>query len=161
MLRLAGNFLISWASLFGLWFLFVDSRAPGEVFVGLAASMLAAFVSVAVDLLRPARFKPKLRWLLEIRRVPALMIYDCGLLAKHVFTRIFLADTSPGMFQLARFDAGGDDSRSAARRVLAITYSTLPPNSIIVDIDRSAGVMLFHQLEEHGIPEPADRLGAR
>lgn len=62
------------------------------------------------------------------------------------------------LFRLASFHAPGTDSRSAARRALAIIFGTLPPNSLIIGIDRESGVILFHQLRKEPLPDIVRRV---
>jgi hypothetical protein len=59
------------------------------------------------------------------------------------------------------FDSGGDDPESAARRALAIMYTTIPPNFVVVGIDRKKNLMLVHQVSPTPTPLIAKRLGAK
>lgn len=47
------------------------------------------------------------------------------------------------------------------RRALAIGYSTMTPNMIVIGIDHERGRMLYHQLERSPIAEMTRKLGAR
>jgi len=47
-------------------------------------------------------------------------------------------------------EAGGDDARAVAHRTLETFYRTLPPNSIVIGIDRERGEILMHVLESGG-----------
>ncbi|MBV8205687.1 MAG: hypothetical protein JO041_02760, partial [Acidobacteria bacterium] len=67
---------------------------------------------------------------------------------------------SEAQFKALRFDAGQDDDESEARRALAITYFTMPPNFVVLGIDRKRQLMLIHQVEPTGVPIIAKRLGA-
>jgi hypothetical protein len=59
------------------------------------------------------------------------------------------------------FDSGGSDPHSAARRALAITYTTLPPNFVVLSIDLEKNAMLVHQVSESSTPQMTRNLGAK
>jgi hypothetical protein len=59
------------------------------------------------------------------------------------------------------FDAGGETAQAAARRALALTLTTIPPNFIVIGIDKDDESMLVHQVQESGVPEVTKRLGAK
>lgn len=137
--------VVYWAAeaalLFVFWLLFVDSLASHELAVGAAACVLAATATEAVRGTQHPRFLPHLRWLLASWRLPGQILRDCVLLVRNLF------DHRRGRFESIPFDAGGADARSVARRALAIFYTTLPPNTIVIGIDRRRNSMLLHRLE--------------
>ena len=59
------------------------------------------------------------------------------------------------------FDPGGSDPESAARRALAIAYTTIPPNFVVLGIDLDKRVMLVHQVSESETPTMTRNLGAK
>jgi len=59
------------------------------------------------------------------------------------------------------YDALGDDPGDAAKRALAIAYTTGTPNFIVLGIDRQRGTLVFHQIERSPILAMLKRLGAR
>jgi hypothetical protein len=59
------------------------------------------------------------------------------------------------------YDAVGDDPGDAAKRALAIAYTTSTPNFIVLGIDLSRGMLVFHQIERGPVLEIVKRLGAR
>jgi hypothetical protein len=74
--------------------------------------------------------------------------------------RIILGREPDSLLRLIPFDAGGPTARAAARRALALTLTTIPPNFIVIGIDEDKG-MLVHQVQESGVPEVTKRLGAK
>ncbi len=153
--------LVWWGVLFGAWQLFVVHLAWSESLVGAGAAMLGAAASELVCAHERPRFRPRPAWLFQVWRIPGYVLDGCWVLARRLARRIFLHDRSAGLFQLVAFDPGGKDSRSAARRALAIFYTTLPPNFVIIGIDRRHRRMLFHQVEKDEVPAVTRRLGAR
>jgi multisubunit Na+/H+ antiporter MnhE subunit len=59
------------------------------------------------------------------------------------------------------FAVGGDDPQAAARRALAITYTTITPNTVVLGISHEQKQMLFHQLSPAKTSIMLRRLGAR
>ena len=53
-----------------------------------------------------------------------------------------------------RFDAGGDDPESNARRALVIEAVSFAPNSIVLDLDRRRGTLRVHYLRSD-VTKPA------
>ena len=126
--------------LFGLWLLFAGV-SPHELIVGAGGAALAATAVEAVRGTEQPRFLPHIAWLLRAWRLPGQILRDCGLLLRN------LATASPGRFVRVPFDAGGDDAPHVAHRALETLYRTLPPNSIVIGIDRARNEILLHVLE--------------
>jgi hypothetical protein len=68
---------------------------------------------------------------------------------------------SEAQFRVVPFHAGGTDSKSEARRAIAITAVTVSPDTIVVGIDRERGFLLLHQIAPGATPKIARRLGAK
>ncbi len=146
MLTRALYWSVGFAVLLCVWLLFTTTLAWSETVVGVAAAALAATGTEAVRGAEHPRFLPQIRWLIQFRRLPAEILRDCMLLMRKLMHMCFRGDRRTGEFRTVPFRAGGATSRSAARRALAILYTTLPPNTIVIGIDRTRDVMLLHLL---------------
>jgi multisubunit Na+/H+ antiporter MnhE subunit len=137
--------IVYWAAeaalLFVLWLLFVAQLASHELLVGAGATVLAASATEAVRGCEHPRFLPHIQWIIRSWRLPFEILRDCALLIRNLF------DGRTGHLEALPFDAQGDDARAVARRALAIFYTTLPPNTVVIGIDRRRNVMLLHRLE--------------
>jgi len=131
------------ALLFALYLLYAGASAH-EVVVGAGAAMVAAAAVEAVRGTENPRFLPHLSWITRAVRLPAEIVRDTGLLLKN------LASGGDGQFVRVPIEAGGDDARAVAHRTLETFYRTLPPNSIVIGIDRERGEILMHVLESGG-----------
>lgn len=140
MLARAVFWLAGTALLFLVWLLFAGSE-PDELLVGAGAAALAAAAVEAVRGTEHPHFLPHLAWLLRAWRLPGLVLRDCWLLMRN------LATGRHGRFVRMRFDAGGDDAHGVAHRALETLYRTLPPNSIVIGVDRARNEILLHVLE--------------
>ena len=153
-LKLIGRLAVGTAATFGLWLLFVDRTSGHELLTGLGAAILAA---TGLELVRGEehpRFWPHARWFAELWRVPKDIVEGCAVLVMCLFTE------KRGILRQTRFEPGGEDRHSAARRALAIAFGSISPSSIIIGIDRETGLMLVHLADHVPLPTVARRLGA-
>jgi multisubunit Na+/H+ antiporter MnhE subunit len=146
-----------WAFLFVAWLIFAASLNAQEWAFGTlaaAAGVLAFQVSTRAE---PLCFNPRLQTLFQAWRLPALILQGTWILIEELAKTV---QGRPGhsAFHLASFHATGAESRSAARRALAIVFGTLPPNSLIIGIDRKSGAILFHQLRKEPLPRIVRRV---
>lgn len=149
------EFVLLWA----LWMAFVSNPHPSEMIAGIFAALLAAVGDAVVKTRKLVQFFPKLSWVALIFLEPWYALegtWEIFLaLVKHIMGKPSEAELKP-----VRFDPGGDDDASQARRALAITYFSIPPNFIVLDIDKDQRRALVHQVSPTGVPLIAKKLGA-
>jgi hypothetical protein len=151
--------LTEWGVLFVLWFIYTGRPGWSEVTAGAGAAILGATGAEAVRGLNFARFYPYSGLLLRVWRAPAFLLRDCWLLLEALVLESVLGRRNEGGMKSAGFNAGGQDTRSATRRALAITFVSLTPNSIVIHIDERKNKILYHQLVPGPLPDLAKRLG--
>jgi multisubunit Na+/H+ antiporter MnhE subunit len=147
-----GAWVISCAVFAVLWLLFVAKLERLEIAAGVIASAVAATAVVAVEHQRLASFHPKFYWLLQVWRLPWYAISGTAVLAYVLFARIILRKDIQPVIKAVPFDAGASDPQSAARRALAIAYTTFAPNFVILGIDLGRNLMLVHQVMSSDVP---------
>lgn len=155
----AGFFLLYWAASFCLWLLFVDTTREHELWLAAAASVVAASGAEVVRAQPFADFRPRLVWLLQAWREPWYILEGCTTIF-WVFLKHFI-HPEPSVLREVVYDPGGSEPADAARRALAITYTTVPPNFVVLGIDFDKRVMLVHQVIESETPTMTRNLGAR
>jgi len=155
-------FWIAWfAVLFGVYLLFAGSLDKAELGV---ASAVAAISATGVQLVRAqklAEFRPRLAWLLYAVSLPWYVLsgtWEIFLVLAKFALRL---DRPHSLHRAVRFDPGGADSRSAARRALATIFTSVPPNFIVLDIPGGHALMLYHQISPSGVPKITEKLGAQ
>lgn len=151
---------VEFALLLGLWMLFVSMLEMNELVAGFAAALLGAVGDAVVKATDFARFRPRISQALLIFVEPWYVIKDTLVVFWELLRRIV------GMPRRSRlvvvpFEAGGDDLECNARRALAIGYTTISPNSIVLGIDRERNLMLLHQIVPAGTSWLSRQLGAR
>lgn len=151
-LRVVRFAVIESAVLLGLWMLFVSQVKVSEAIVGVAAAILGAAAAGMVKEKGFGRFRPRAKWLLLFAFEPWYVLTGSASILWALAKRL-LGKRSDAQFKVVPF-RGGKDPRSAARRALAITLTTISPNSIVVGIDKKKNFMLVHQIT----PTPTNRV---
>jgi multisubunit Na+/H+ antiporter MnhE subunit len=150
---------IEFLFLLGLWMLFVSQLQLAEFVAGMCAAALGAVGDGLIKSKRFAKFRPRLKWLWLFAWEPWYALTGSAAIFRALARRL-AGKKSKAQFRVVPFRAGGDDSESAARRALAITLTTIPPNFIVVGTDKQRNFMLVHQVSPTGTPLITKKLGA-
>lgn len=156
-MRLGVSLVCAWAGFLGLWFVFVYELSLIELLAGAAA---AAVTVVALEISLhtvPLDFKPEVRWLLAAFMLPLIVVKDMAALLR-ALARLLAAKRIRSLFQVTHFRSSSEEPRAAAKRVLAVAFTTVSPNSIVVGIDQKSGLLLFHELEKTPLPKIIEEL---
>jgi len=155
---------VAWISqaigLMGLWWIYVGKSSRDEWAVGVAAMLLSMVGARVVTMQEPFHVRPRATWILMAAQLPALIVEGCAVLVKRFYQQLARKRPPKGVLLAVHFNAGGDSERDVARRALSIFYTTMPPNFVIIDIDRKTNLMVFHQVEKGPVPEITKALGA-
>ncbi|HZW81458.1 MAG TPA: hypothetical protein VFF50_13370 [Candidatus Deferrimicrobiaceae bacterium] len=141
----------TWFILSVLWLLFVFQFTEKELLLGAAASAIGTVLVPITLRVVPLRFEPRLRWLLQAGRLPAIIAQDTWILLKD-FGRQLLGKRKRSGFELVKFAANGEGPQACAQRALATLYVTMSPNSVVLDIDRECGDIFLHYLSSKAAP---------
>jgi hypothetical protein len=141
------------------WVACVATVRPHELLVGALAVSLSTFFSIGVIRTLPLHFRPSLVNLIQAWRVPWYVVTGAGEMVL-VLARDFFGHHADSLFRAAPWGPVADTGVDTARRVLAIGYTTIAPNFIIIGIDCKRSQMLFHQVEKSEVPIMTQRLGA-
>ncbi len=151
---------IEFILLFGLWMLFVSQTQTNEIVAGLGAALVGAVADAVLKAADYAKFKPKFKWLLLITwEVWYVLSGTWGILV--ALGRQLAGKESEAQFKAVKFDAGGDDAESWARRSLVTALITISPNTIVLGVDVEQNAMLLHSMPASPVPEIAKQLGAK
>lgn len=153
--------LVQWAACAGFWLVFVGSFDLPELYGGALVAALATVASNVVLEDKIASFYAHPKWLALLLLLPKPIAVD-SLRVLRVLARKLLYGVHPESgLRMVPFEPDGDDPSSATRRALAIAYGTVPPNSIVLGIDRKRGLLVFHQLDPAPLSPLLTSLGAR
>lgn len=152
--------LATFVLLYGTYLLFVSTLARPELYVGIAAAAVATVAAGVVGLIDTVKFRPALRDVIQAWRIPWYMVQGTYEIGKALAIQLFIPDGAPSVLRAVRFDVGGDDPRSCARRALAVFYTTLTPNFIVLGIVRGQRLLLYHQILPGDVLQMTINLGA-
>jgi hypothetical protein len=151
--------LIQVITLAVFWIACVSTLRPHEMIVGAGAVALSAASCVYVIRTLRIRFRPTVKDLAQVWHLPWDVVHDLIVIGA-VLIRDLFGHRAPSLFRSASWGPVGKTGRDTARRVLAIAYTTVAPNCIVIGIDRVRRQILFHQLRKSDIPVLTQRLGA-
>ncbi|ATB29672.1 Na+/H+ antiporter subunit E [Melittangium boletus] len=140
--------------LWGVWVLLnLSALSAAEWGVGGVCAGLAAGVATALHAQGLLRMRPRLGWLRFTGRLLRHTVLDTGTVLAEVVRRL-AGRPSRAAFRTYSFPARGRDARSVARKVLATTALSLPPNAFVIDFDEEGDRVLVHELVAR--PRPDD-----
>ena len=158
---LSPSVLLSLPVFYLCWIIFVGNFTFQELLVGLVASLLAATGLLTIDVSYPARFSPALTELLSLWRLPWYLLSGTSEIVAVAAKDLIGFSRAKSLFRVVPFNAGQqDDAHDTARRVLAVAYTTIAPNFIVLGINPSDQKLLFHQIERSSVPRTTVNLGA-
>lgn len=139
---------------------FQHTLPPAELVSAGIAAALGTVVMFASCRQSPQRFAARWDWLpIFARRLPGAVLYESWLLLGPVLWDALFGRGARvrGRYIALPFDAGGDDPRSASRRVAVIYGASVTPNAIPIFVDRNRGLLVLHQLKARREPGAGDR----
>ncbi len=144
------------------WIIFVGTFSTHELLIGIVGSGLATAGVVVVNLEYPFRFAPTLTDVLSLWRVPWYLVSDTREIFVVAVEDLLGIKAAKSLFRIVPFDAGKKDNpRAAARRLLAVIYTTITPSTIVLGVNSNDHKMLLHQLERSPIQKMTKDLGAQ
>jgi len=147
--------------LLGAWFLFVGKLEWNELLAGTVGAAVAATAAQLVWAQHIAAFRDHAGWVLQMWRLPKYMVTGSWEIFEVLFRQLFGGRRAESLLLAVPYEAVGDDDASAARRALAVTYTTSTPNFVVLGIDRERGQLVFHQIKRSKILQVTKNLGAR
>lgn len=152
--------LLTCGMLYGIYLLFASSLDRTELLAGIGAAIVATIATTTVDLLGIVRFRPALRDLMQAWRIPWYLVEGTYEIFQGLSRQLFTRGGADSVVRAVRFKVGGDDSRSAALRALAVIYTTITPNFIVFGIVRKQRLLLYHQILPGDVLQMTINLGA-
>lgn len=151
----------SYVVLYGAYLLLVSTLTKPELWAGLVVAAIATIAAAAFGALGIVHFKPTIGQLLQAARIPAEMIRGTWAVFTALGKQLLTRDGAPSLMVAVPFEVGGKDEGAAARRALAVTYTTMTPNSVVLGIPRKQALLLYHQVAPSNVPQMMINLGAR
>lgn len=154
-------FAISSPLLFLSWTIFVGTFSTPELITGAGAAIAGGVAICIVARADNSRFRPRLIELLQIVSVPGPLLQDTFTILWVSFRDLMGGRKAASAFRVVRFEAGEPcDGHDTARRVLAVAFTTMTPNVIVLGFNLRQNQLLFHQIEKSAVPGTIKSLGA-
>jgi len=154
-------FGLSLAITYLLWIVFVGTFSLHELLIGIIAALLTAAGMVVVTAQYPARFSPGVADLLALWRLPWYIVQGTWEIMEVAGKDALGIKPAESLFRVDLFRTGTEkDVRASARRALAVLYTTVAPNFIVLGVNTNNRRMLFHQIERSSVPKMTQQLGA-
>jgi multisubunit Na+/H+ antiporter MnhE subunit len=135
-----------WVVFFVVYMLLAGVLVTAELILGAAAAALAASVAELVRVQDARQFRPRLRWVLRVYRLPPAILADCVVVFRALWRHVVRNEEVRGDFRAFRFPVAGSGGRAAGRRVLLNAAISITPNTYVVGIDEDNETVLVHQL---------------
>ena len=149
------------AACFGLWVLFVASVHIHEMIVGLFTTGATVIFCVFLWRSRQHHLKLRARDMVQCWRLPWYILSDAVEITWVLLKDLFHVSPAKSLYRVSGFESSSKDPVGMARRVLAVAYTTVSPNSIVLGIDERSHRMLFHQIERSEVSKMTLNLGAK
>jgi multisubunit Na+/H+ antiporter MnhE subunit len=144
------------------WIVFVGTFSAHELEVGIIAALLAVAGTAVIDVQYPSRFAPSIGELLACWRLPWYLVSGTWEILRVAAMDFFGIRRAQSLFLVVPFDSGKlNDERAVARRVLAVSYTTMTPNSVVLGINVAGQKLLVHQFERTPMSRMTRSLGAQ
>jgi multisubunit Na+/H+ antiporter MnhE subunit len=156
---------ITWAvtfiALYGVYLLFVSTLTKPELFAGILSTVIATVAAGVFGTVGVVHFNPKLREILEAWRLPYYAVQGSWELFKALANQLFTKKGADSLIRAVSFEVGDEDAHSAGRRALAVFYTTLTPNFVVLGIAHKQALLLYHQVLPGDVLQMTINLGAR
>ncbi len=155
------KWLAVWLAHVGLWLVYVSKISTWEVLVGSAAAGLATLGLAVFGRLRLVKFRPTWRQIAECWAIPWYAVSGTWEIIRGIGRQVFTRRGAPSYLAAVPFEVGADDPQNAGRRALAVFYTTLTPNFVVVGVIREQGLLLYHQILPGEVLPMTRKLGAK
>lgn len=116
---------------------------------------------VSPDLAIPLELTHELEWFLQIWRFPKYAVTGTWEILTVLARQLFARHPAASLVYTVPFEACGEDDASSTKRALAVSYTTMTPNFVVIGVDQDRCLMLYHQVKKSDVPEMTRKLGAR
>lgn len=150
---------VVWLLLVPVYLAFAVNLGYRELAVSVVAAGIATLGAIVYARQRKIAFRFRVAFLIPAARVPLVMVTDTRLLLVQVARRL-LGHIPASLIVTVEFDCGEGRSSEAGRRALAVTFLTLTPNTVVLDICPDEPELVYHELTPAPLPGFAREMGA-
>jgi hypothetical protein len=145
----------------GLWIAFIATSNLHEMFVGFPCVAVTVGFAVLVCRSAATELTFRARDVLAFWRMPWYILSGVSEITLILAKDLLRIAPAKNLYRVCGFDTSAHDPLRMSRAVLAIAYTTVAPNFVVLGIDPATSRMLFHQLAASSVPAMTKALGAR
>lgn len=155
-----GWFAASVVFVFLAWLAFVGNLSGQELALGAAGAVVTSLLSAVVFKEMGIPLRVRFSDAMQACWIPWYLISGAWEILAVLLKDVTGVKAANSLFRAAPFNLPAG-RRGFFRRAFAVVYTTAAPNFIVVGIDASQELMLFHQIERSGVPRMTRKLGAK
>ena len=155
------SWLISCLGLFGLYLLFASQLIKSEVVGGIGAAIAATVAAGVLGTVGTVKFRPRVGDVLEAWRIPYYAVQGTFELFKALGLQLFTSRGADSLVQAVSYEVGGEDPTDCAPRTLALLYTSMTPNFVVLGVVHKQRLLLYHQVVRGDVLQMTINLGAR
>lgn len=144
----------------GTWICFTAKLELMELIFGAVAATIGVVGYLVFRRAVPIVFRPRVIDVLQAWRIPWYMIAGAVEIMHGLGRQLFSRAGAPSLVRTVAYDTPGPKDEAMSRQVLAVTYTTITPNFIVLGILSHKHQMLYHQILPTGVLQITRNLGA-
>jgi len=154
--------IISGLMYYALYLGFTDNTGFRELITGACVATVATVATLVLASAGRVHFRFRMRDVFQAWHIPWYVILGTVEVLHGLGKQVFRRRGAPSLIAAVPFDPGKHNSPTdAARRALAITFTTETPNSIVLGIVEEQKLLIYHQITPGKVRAMTRNLGAR
>lgn len=143
------------------WYAFTASANWHELLVGAIATVITVLFFANVLHTERLNLNLRARDLALCWRLPSAILKDCWIITVVLVKDLLGIERAGSFYKACGFETSEHNPTLVGRSALAVVYTTMSPNMLVIGIDPARSLILFHQLRSAPVPEITRQLGAR
>ncbi|HWE04244.1 MAG TPA: hypothetical protein VG326_17695 [Tepidisphaeraceae bacterium] len=156
-LIVAVTVLVHWI----LWLAYTNNVGFREMIAGAVAAVISAVGAAVFAEQGNICFRFRRRDLIQAVYLPWYALTGTWEVLQSLAKQLFTQAGAPSLIAAVAFDVGDDDPICAGRRALAVSYTTITPNFVVLGIVYDQRLLLYHQILPGEVLTMTRHLGAR
>ena len=154
--------LLTWLASAGFYLLLISSYGLREYVACAGTAVLAATGALVFSRSGKVVFRLRFKDILQAWRLPWYVLSGTWEIMQGLAKQLFTSKGAASVVAAVPFDVGDRDNLAdAGRRALAITYTCVTPNFLILGMVDQEQWLLYHQVTPGEVLTMTEKLGAR
>ena len=142
------------------WFVFTGEISFEEMLAGVGCALFSSWFCIRTWREMDLMIELRVADFLESWQLPWTLIQGAGQVVAVLAKDLAGGKRAESTYFAVPFERR-HDGNGMLRRVLAVSFTSVSPNTIVIGIDRRRGLLLYHVISPAKLPEMTQKLGAR